>query len=108
MTNRERYRKTFGALHASRTTGLEVSKMKQTANRIHVTRLLVTAACLMALLVSSAFAANAATDGALAEYVTLLIDGQAYQAQLESGGEEDTLTYSVGLEEDDTAEQEAQ
>lgn len=100
MTNRERYQKTFGALHASRETVLEVPNMKKTANRIHMTRLLVTAACLLALLVTTAFAANEATDGALLDYIKVIVNGQEMQLERQGTTEEGYPIYGGTIQED--------
>lgn len=100
MTNRERYQKAFGALHASRETVLEVPTMKKTANRIHITRLLVTAACLLALLVTSAFAANEVTDGALMNYIKVIVNGQEMQLERQGTTEEGDPIYGGIIQKD--------
>lgn len=100
MTNRERYQKAFGALHASRETVLEVPTMKKTANRIHITRLLVTAACLLALLVTSAFAANEVTDGALMNYIKVIVNGQEMQLERQGTTEEGDPIYGGTIQKD--------
>lgn len=100
MTNRERYQKTFGALHASRETVLEVPNMKQTANRIHMTRVLVTAACLLALLVTTAFAANEVTDGALLDYIKVIVNGQEMQLERQGTTEDGYPLYGGTIQKD--------
>lgn len=94
MTNRERYQKTFGALHASRQQ-LEELTMKETKRNFHMPKLLVIAACLVALLATTAFAANEVTDGALAEQIICFINGEAVDlsAALEQDG---VTTYTDG------------
>ena len=75
MTNKERYRKTFGALHVSDERLREVYCMKNNHKTLRIGRALLVAACVMALLTVSAFAANEATDGALFHNVRIYIDG---------------------------------
>lgn len=76
MTNRERYRRMGTRLHASRTIVPEVTHMKKQAKRLRIGRLIAAAACIMALLTGTAFAANTATDGALFELVRCWVNGE--------------------------------
>ena len=75
MTNRDRYRRTFEALHVSDERLREVYFMEKSKKRIHVGRFLLAAACIAALLTVSAFAANEATDGVLFQNISIFIDG---------------------------------
>ncbi|MCD8085227.1 MAG: hypothetical protein LUF28_02670 [Clostridiales bacterium] len=96
MTNRERYRRTFGALHASPDTVLEATKMKQNKRRaLRPLTGLAAAAAATALLVGSAFAVNEVTDGALAERIQSIrvwFNGEETEITLVSTGEG---TYDV-------------
>lgn len=101
MTNRERYRKTFDVLHASPET-LEVFRMKQHRRRFHMTKLVVIAACLVALLATSAFAANVISGGNLGFTVLSIFNGETREVELtdlgdgcytfENGGMTGTIT----------------
>ena len=87
MTNRERYRRAFGALHVSDERLREVYFMEKNRKRIHVGRFLLAAACMVALLTVSAFAANEATDGAVFQtiYTIFVNDGNADVTQNDDG-----------------------
>jgi len=86
MTNRERYQKTFGALHASPETleGLTMNKYKRS---FRLPKLAVIAACLTALLATTAFAANEITGGKLGATVLYFINGAAREADLVDNGD---------------------
>ena len=75
MTNRERYRRTFEALHVSDERLREVYFMENNKKTMRVGRFLLVAACMVALLTVSAFAANEATDGVLFHNISIFIDG---------------------------------
>ena len=75
MTNRERYRRTFEALHVSDECLKEVYSMKESRKIKNIGRTLLIAACVTALLTMSAFAANEVTGGAVARQVYLFVDG---------------------------------
>ena len=94
MTNKERYQKTFGALHAS-PHALEELTMNTRTHNTRMPKLLVLAACLAALLATTAFAANEATDGALAHRLICIINGEAIDlsGSIEENG---TTTYTDG------------
>ena len=87
MTNRERYRRTFEALHVSDERLREVYFMEKSRKRIHVGRFLLVAACIAALLTVSAFAANEVTDGAVFQtiYTIFVNDGNADITQNDDG-----------------------
>ncbi len=93
MTNRERYRRTFGALHASPDTVLEVTNMKRNNKRmLRPLTGLAAAGAAAALLVGSAFAVNEVTDGALAQSISVWLNGKEAETTLVSTGEG---TYDV-------------
>lgn len=75
MTNKERYRRTFGALHVSDERLREVYSMKNHKKTLRIGRALLAAACVTALLTVSAFAANEVTDGIVFEKITAFVDG---------------------------------
>ncbi|MCD8342049.1 MAG: hypothetical protein LUC87_07875 [Clostridiales bacterium] len=88
MTNKERYRSTFGALHASPDTVLEVTNMKQSKRKaLRPLTGLAAAGAAAALLVGSAFAVNEATDGALAQRISIWLNGKEAETTLVSTGE---------------------
>lgn len=86
MTNKERYQRTFGALHASPKT-LEVLTMNEHKRKFRMPKLLVIAACLAALLATTAFAANEITDGKLGATVLYFFNGAAREADLVDNGD---------------------
>ena len=75
MTNRENYRRTFGALHVSEERLREVYHMNKHINLTRIGRAVLVAACIMALLTVSAFAANEVTDGKVLEKITVFVNG---------------------------------
>ena len=91
MTNKERYQRTFSALHASESCLMEVTKMKNT-KRFHVSRL--AAACLAAVMVLGlASVAYAADVGGIQRSVQLWINGDQTDAVLDIQGVGYTVTY---------------
>lgn len=86
MTNRERYQRTFGALHASPDT-LEVLIMNEHKRKFRLSKLVVIGACLAALLATTAFAANEVTGGKLGAAVLYFINGEAREAELTDNGD---------------------
>ena len=74
MTNRERYRRTFGALHVSDERLREVYFMEKNRKMTGVGRTLLIAACVMALLTVSAFAANEATGGKVFQKISVAVN----------------------------------
>lgn len=81
MTNKERYQKTFSALHASPEV-LEVQNMKHTKNlRIRLPKAAAVAACTVALMATTVCAADVATDGALRNYLHVIINGEGYDIE---------------------------
>lgn len=101
MTNRERYQKTFGALHASQKMVLEVTQMRQNTRKFRLTRIAVAVACLMALLVTTAFAANEVTDGALMDYIKIVVNGQEMTLDRQGTTEEGVPIYGGTIQEDE-------
>ena len=79
MTNRERYRRTFGALHVSPERLREVYSMKKHNNITRIGRVVLAAACIMALLTVSAFAANEVTGGKVFEKITVVVNNMIGQ-----------------------------
>lgn len=75
MTNRENYRRTFGVLHVSEERLREVYFMNKRSNLTRIGRAVLAAACIMALLTVSAFAANEATGGKVFEKITVFVNG---------------------------------
>ena len=73
MTNRQRYQKTFGALHVSDERLREVYFMEKSKKTMHIGRAILIAACVTALLTVSAFAANEATDGLVFREISVWI-----------------------------------
>lgn len=86
MTNRERYQNAFGALHASPET-LEGLIMKKHKRIFRLPKLAVIAACLIALLATTAFAANEITGGRLGATVLCFFNGQAQEVDLADNGD---------------------
>ena len=74
MTNSERYRRTFGALHVSGERLKEVYEMEN-RKKLHIGRMILIGACVMALLTVSAFAANEVTGGKVFEKITVFVNG---------------------------------
>lgn len=75
MTNRERYRRTFEALHVSDECLKEVYSMKESRKIKNIGRTLLIAACVTALLTVSAFAANEVTGGRVFEKISVFVNG---------------------------------
>lgn len=89
MTNKQRYQRTFSALHASESCLMEVKEMKK---QFRVSRL--AAACLAAVMVMGlASAAYAADVGGIQRTIQLWIDGDKTDAVLDIQGGEYTVTY---------------
>lgn len=101
MTNKERYQKTFGALHASQELVLEVTKMRQNTRKFRLTRIAVAVACMMALLVTTAFAANEATNGALMNYIKIIVNGQEVTLERQGTTEDGDPIYGGSIDETD-------
>ena len=74
MTNRERYRRTFEALHVSDERLREVYFMEKNRKPMRIGRALLIAAAVMALLTVSAFAANEATNGAVFHKISVAVN----------------------------------
>ena len=94
MTNKERYQKAFGQLHASRASMLEVYDMNNKKHTFHLTRAVAAVACLVALLTTTAFAADAATGGALSDQLKLVVNGIVYHLVDDHTDEDGTHTMT--------------
>ena len=91
MTNKERYQRTFSALHASEYHAMEEFQMQKTRKRF-VPRL-VTVCAVVALVAALAVAAYAADLGGIQRTVQLWIHGDQTDAILEVQDGTYTLTY---------------
>ena len=93
MSNKERYKRTFSAVHTSRDYSKEVFEMKKSYTRVHFSRTL--AACLAAcLMLGSAGFCYAANIGGIQRQVQLWINGDKTAAVIDFNGEgEYTLSY---------------
>ena len=94
MTNRQKYRRAFGTLHVSPERLREVYSMEENRKHHHVGRIALIAACVMALLTVSVYAANEVTDGWVFGQIECLVDGvtgrliprnEGYQVVTEDG-----------------------
>ena len=92
MTNKERYQRTFSALHASEDFLTEVTQMKHTNKARKNTALRVIAA--VAIIAVLATAAYAADLGGIRRTVQIWLHGDQTDAVLEIDGNEYTLTYT--------------
>ena len=82
MTNREKYKQAFSALHASREFSLEVENMKHTVRRHRLkTAVVLAAACI--LLVGTATATYTADVGGIQRTVQLWIHGDQTTATIQ-------------------------
>lgn len=82
MTNREKYKQAFSALHASREFSLEVETMKHTVRRHRLkTAVVLAAACI--LLVGTATATYTADVGGIQRTVQLWIHGDQTTATIQ-------------------------
>lgn len=91
MTNKQRYQQTFSVLHASESSLLEVSKMKQTKKR-YVPRL--AAACAAVVMVLGlATVAYAKDIGGIQRKIQIWINGDQTDAILDIRGSEYQVTY---------------
>ena len=93
MSNRERYKRAFQALHADNRDWLEAVNMNMNMERQHtrfsLSRRAVVAVMIAVLLVGSLTAAYAADLGGFRRMITLWVHGQATDAQVEfyTGGD---------------------
>lgn len=91
MTNKQRYQRTFSALHASEDCLMEGMTMKH-GKKIYVSRL--AAACLaVVMIVGLASVAYAANVGGIRRSIQLWINGDQTDAVLDIQGSEYTVTY---------------
>lgn len=91
MTNKQRYQRTFSALHASEGCLMEVKAMKS-SKKFHVSRL--AAACAAVVMVMGlGFAAYAADVGGIQRSIQLWINGDQTSAVLDMRDGSYTVTY---------------
>lgn len=91
MTNKQRYQQTFSALHASESSLLEVTNMKQTKKR-YIPRL--AAVCAAVILVTGlATVAYAKDIGGIQRKIQIWINGDQTDAVLDIRGSEYSVTY---------------
>ena len=83
MTNHERYKRAFQALHAPENMYLEAVNMNDRKMRFSLSRRAAAAVLVAALLVGTLTAAYAADLGGFRRMVTLWVHGQATEAQVE-------------------------
>ena len=109
MSNRERYKRAFQALHADNKDWLEAVNMDMNTERQHTrysfSRRAVVAMMIAVLLVGSLTAAYAADLGGFRRMITLWVHGQATDAQVEFYTGEDggaDVEYTTDGEEEGT------
>ena len=90
MTNKERYQRTFSALHASGDCLMEAKEMKH-AKKICVPRLM--AACAAVIIMGLLPAAYAADVGGIQRSIQIWINGDQTDAVLDIHGTSYTVTY---------------
>ena len=91
MTNKEKYKQAFSALHTSGQTNWEVEKMIQ-INKKHKTNIAVAAAVTCAVLIGVSGTAYAADLGGIQEKIALWIHGQ--KTEVDISFEEGSYTYT--------------
>lgn len=102
MTNKQRYQRTFSALHASEDCLMEVKEMKHT-KRIHASRLVAVCAVVV-MVMGLATAAYAADVGGIQRTIQLWINGDQTNAVLEI--QSDRRSYTVTYQDQDGASHE--
>lgn len=85
MTNRERYKQAFSAIHAPAPFILEVEKMKK-AGKKHTVKSMIAAAAVCIMVMGSATAVYAADVGGIQRAIQLWIQGDKTQATIEFDG----------------------
>lgn len=85
MTNRERYKQAFSAIHAPAPFILEVEKMKK-AGKKHTVKSMIVAAAVCIMVMGSATAVYAADVGGIQRAIQLWIQGDKTQATIEFDG----------------------
>ena len=85
MTNKEKYKHAFSAIHASDNFSLEVEKMEST-NKQHKFKTMIAAFAACVMLVGSATAAYAADIGGIQRSIQLWIHGDQTEATIQFDG----------------------
>lgn len=85
MTNHDKYKKAFSAVHISDDFSLEVNKMANTSMRMKLTRLVASAAACV-LIVGSATVAYAADVGGIQRSIQLWLHGEQTNVTIEFDG----------------------
>ena len=85
MTNNEKYKQAFSAIHASDDFSLEVEKMERT-NKQHKFKALIVAIVACVMIVGSATAAYAADVGGIQRTIQLWIHGDQTEATVQFDG----------------------
>ncbi len=86
MTNKEKYKQAFSALHASNDFSLEVKKMERT-NKQHKFKTMIAAVAACVMLVGSATAAYAADLGGIQRTIQLWIHGDQTAVTIQFDGD---------------------
>ncbi len=86
MTNNEKYKQAFSAIHASNDFSLEVEKMERT-NKQHKFKTLIVAVVVCVMIVGSATAAYAADVGGIQRTIQLWIHGDQTEATVQFDGD---------------------
>lgn len=86
MTNKEKYKQAFSAIHTSNNFSLEVKKMKRT-NRHYIFKALVASVAACVLIVGSATAAYAANLGGIQRIMQLWIYGDQTEVTIQFAGD---------------------
>lgn len=86
MTNKEKYKHAFSAIHASDDFSLEVEKMERT-NKQHKFKTMIAAFAACVMLVGSATAAYAADIGGIQRTIQLWIHGDQTEATIQFDGD---------------------
>lgn len=85
MTNKEKYKQAFSAIHASDDFSLEVEKMERT-NKQHKFKTMIASVAACVILVGSATAAYAADVGGIQRTIQLWIHGDQTEATIQFDG----------------------
>lgn len=97
MTNKEKYKQAFSAIHASENFSLEVEKMERISKQ-HKIRALVASVAACVMIVGSATAAYAVDLGGIQRTLQLWIHGDQTEVSIQFNGDG---TYSMGYTDND-------
>lgn len=97
MTNREKYKQAFSAIHTSDDFSLEVEKMERT-NKKHKFKTMIASAAACVMIVGSATAAYAADVGGIQRIIQLWIHGDQTEATIQFDGKG---SYSMDYTDDE-------